>query len=797
MKGVVRSLAGGCLILVTGAIYIVMTIRASMPVLDGKVGLNSLHGPVTVTSDAYGIPTIMAGSRGDAMRTLGYVTTRDRLFQMDLLRRASAGRLAEVFGETMRETDSRQRTFGFSGIAKAIAARLPRDQREILDAYAEGVNDYLAQMETAPFEFLLLGYKPERWSAEDSLLILLGMFQMLNGTGEEERMRTVMEQALPSAVVAFFAQETDIYTDALLNGQSHISVSPSVPVQALAALRRPVEKRQERRTSLARFERRGLGSNAWAVSGTKTVDGRSLLANDMHLGMTVPNHWYRVQLGYEQVEITGVMIPGIPVIVAGTNGVVAWGVTNVEGDFLDLVRLELNPINSNEYKSPEGWKQFASRREVIKVKDAPDSVVQVKETLWGPVLPDLLMDWTVAVRWTALDPEAVDLGQLALDRVRSVGEAIEVMNRAGGPANNVVLADNGGHIAWTYTGRIPMRQGFDGSVSVSWADGRFGWTGYVPPNALPRIVDPPSGFIVSANHRMLDASYPYVVGHSFVNGYRAFRITQRLEGMTQLRERDLLDLQLDSTSQFYEFYRQLAQELLTDAVIQRTPALAKARDVLNVWNGKADADSRGFSLVLRFHEVLARSVFAPYLSSCWERDVRLGCLGHPDTPLRVLLTTKIQELNPDPGHYSNWAEFLLNAVEQSVQELEAEYASVSLTELTWGQMNRVKMAHPLAEVLPILGYILNMPEKAASGCLQCIRVMQDGVGASQRLVVSPNHQNEGILHMPGGQSGHPFSSQYRDQQLYWSEGVPLPFLPGKPVHTLLLVPVSHAALLSA
>ena len=793
MKRFVRILVVVLLVIAAGIGYAMMTIRASLPVLDGQLDMDGLHEPVTVTSDAYGIPTIAAGSRGDAIRAFGYITARDRLFQMDLLRRTGAGRLAEVLGETMRETDVRQRTFGFSGTAGAIAARLPRDQREILEAYAEGVNDYLTRMKKPPFEFLLLGYEPERWNAEDSLLILLAMFQMLNGAEEEERMRTVMEQALPSEVVTFLVPETDPYTDALLNGTSHISVRPSIPVRALTALRRPVDEIQARRTTMVRFGRSGLGSNGWAVHGAKTVDGRSLLANDMHLDMTIPNIWYRVQLRYEQIELTGVAVPGIPVVVAGTNGFVAWGVTNVEGDFLDLVRLEINPADSNEYRTSEGWKRLTSRREVITVKGAQDFVAEVKETIWGPVSQDLLLKEPVAVRWTALDPEAVDLGQLAMDRVRSVDEAVAVMNRAGGPANNVILADRDGHIAWTYTGKIPIRRGFDGSISVSWADGRSHWTGYVSPEALPRISDPPSGFVVSANHRMLDASYPYVIGHSFANGYRAFRISQRLEAMTNIRERDLFDLQLDSTSHFYEFYRQLARGLLTDTVIQRNPSLAKARHAFEAWNGKADADSRGFALAVRFRQVLSRSVFAPYLFSCRERDGRFSYDGDQDTPLRELLTTQISELNPDPDHFPSWSEFLLNAVDQSVRELEEEHPSVPLTELTWGQLNRVRIEHPLAAALPGLGHILNMPDEPASGCGQCIRVMQDGLGASQRLVVSPGHQAEGILHMPGGQSGHPFSAHYRDQQSYWTEGLPLPLLAGTTVHTLTLVPLSQAA----
>jgi penicillin amidase len=791
MKRAVRLLAVAFLVVAAVIGYAMMTVRASLPVLDGQLDVNGLHDPVTVTSDAYGIPTIAAGSREDAIRAFGYVTARDRLFQMDLLRRTGAGRLAEVLGETMRETDLRQRILGLNRTAGAIAARLPRDQREILEAYAEGVNDYVARMESPPFEFLLLGYKPDPWKIQDSLLILLGIFQMLNGTEDEERMRTVMEQTLPSEVVAFLAPDSDPYTEALFNRKSHISVRSPIPVRALAALRRPVDRIEARRTTMVRFGRSGLGSNGWAVHGAKTIDGRSVLANDMHLDMAVPNIWYRVQLRYEQIELAGVAVPGIPVVVAGTNGFVAWGVTNVEGDFLDLVRLELNPADSNEYRTSDGWKRFTSRREVITVKGAQDSVAEVKETIWGPVSQDLLLKEPVAVRWTALDPAAVDLGQLAMDRVRSVDEAVAVMNRAGGPANNVILADGDGHIAWTYTGKIPIRRGFDGSVSVSWADGRSHWTGYVSPEALPRIVDPPSGFVASANQRMLDASYPYVVGHSFANGYRAFRITQRLEAMTNIREQDLFDLQLDSTSHFYEFYRQLARELLTDTVIQRKPSLAKARHAFEAWNGKADADSRGFALVVRFRHVLSRSVFAPYLSSCRERDAQFSYDGDQDTPLRELLTTQIPDLNPDPDHFPNWSEFLLNAVEQSARELEEKYPSVSLTELTWGQLNRVKIEHPLAGTLPGLGSILNMPNEPASGCGQCIRVMQDGLGASQRLVVSPGHQDEGILHMPGGQSGHPLSPHYRDQQHYWSEGMTLPFLAGTPVHRLTMVPLSR------
>lgn len=778
---------------VAGCIVAVLAVRASLPPLDGRTQLVGLHEPVVVSSDAYGIPTIAADSREDAVRALGFVQARDRLFQMDLLRRSGAGRLAEVLGEAVKETDIRQRGLGFGPTAKAIVARLPREQRMLLEAYVEGVNAYLAQMRTPPFEFLLLGYRPDRWEAEDSLLIVLGVFQMLSGTDEEERAKTVMKRTLPPDVVVFLVPETDPYTEAVL-GKAEIGTgSSAIPVQALAALRRPVASSSMSKAALVRERRTGLGSNGWVVHGTKTADGRSLLANDMHLDVTVPNIWHRVQLRYGSVELAGVAVPGIPVVIAGTNGAVAWGVTNVEGDFLDLVPVEVNPVDPGSYRAPDGWRTFTVRRETIKVKDGQDVTTEFKDTIWGPLSEQPLLDQPVAVHWTALDPQAVDLGQLDMDRVQSVGEAIAVMTHSGGPANNVLLADREGHIAWTYTGKIPVRRGFDGSSSVSWTDGRTGWTGYVTPEALPTITDPPSGFVVSANHRMLGRDYPYVIGHSFANGYRAFRISQRLEAMTNIRERDLLDLQLDSAGQFYEFYRRLAQDLLTDSVVAANPSLAAARRVLEAWNGKADADSLGFGLIVRFRDILTRSVFSPFLSSCRERDARFVLTGDLDTPLRRLLAVQPPELNPDPERFPGWPEFLVGAVEDSVRELEAEFPSVALSELTWGQINRANFSHPLAEALPGLSRLLNMSDGPLPGCGQCVRVMNDGLAASQRLVVSPGHPDAGILHMPGGQSGHPFSPHYRDQHPYWSKGLPLPLLAGNTLHTLTLVPASRAA----
>lgn len=776
-------------IVTIGGGWSVLVLRASLPVRDGEVQIPNIEAPVTVTFDGLGIPTITAESRSDAFRALGFVTAQDRLFQMDLLRRSSAGRLAEVFGESVVDVDIKQRTVGFTQVADAVMSRIPEDQRSALEAYAEGVNAYLDQMEGLPVECVVLGYRPETWRPADSVLVVLGMFQALNGYEDDERMRTVMRSTLPDDVLAFLVPAVDVYTDKLLRGVTSPAAMSPIPVQTLATIRRPFDLSRMSRESIVNSEKPVVGSNGWAIGGSRTTDGRAILANDMHLDVTVPNIWYRAQLQYEDVEMVGIVLPGIPVMVTGSNGYVAWGLTNVEGDFLDLVQVERNPRNGQEYATSEGWRSFTIREETIVVKDGKNRQVEVKETLWGPLASQPLLGRPVAIRWTALDPEAVDVGLLHLDRARSLSEAISVVNRAAGPANNVLLADSDGRIAWTYTGRVPIRHGFDGSVSLSWADGRVGWSGFIEPDRLPRIVNPSSGFLVNANQRMMAGDDPYVIGHSFAGGYRAYRITERLDSMMPARELDLFSIQLDTTTEIYEFYRSLALQVLNESVVQQNPHLSELHRILQAWNGKADDESMGFGLLTEFRKSLARSVFTPFVEVCREKDDGFVYDGDLDTPLRALLTAQVPQLLPDQEHFTDWHAFLLHVLEESAEDLKAKYHVVTLSELTWGTMNRVEMVHPLADAIPGLGYVLNMPNEAMPGCSQCVRVISGSLTASQRMVVSPAHHEDGIFHMPGGQSGNPFSPHYRDQHPLWSKGIPSPLLAGPANHRLRLSPM--------
>jgi penicillin amidase len=786
-KRIVYVLGFVFLALIAPVAYQIDRAAQSLPALDGEAMLPGLAGAASVEFDGLAIPTVDAASRVDAYRVLGFLHARDRLFQMDLMRRKSAGRLAEVFGAKAVPVDQAQRVYQFGKAAEAIVAALPAEQRAALQAYTEGVNAHLNSAKEFPPEFRLLHYRPEVWRPEDSLLVALGMFQTLSDQERDERMLTVMDRLLPPEVTAFLTPDDDEYAETLIGGEGSRRPARPVPTEAIAKLVAEAGGRQLRLSSV-QPEPRSIGSNNWAVSGSKTADGRAMIADDMHLPLGVPNVWYRARLRYAGHDLSGITLPGVPLVVVGSNGHVAWGFTNVEGDFLDLVKLETNPADPSEYRTPDGWRRFESHAETIAVKDGPPVTVELKGTVWGPVAPEPLLGDSVALHWTALDPNAVNLGLMDLDGAGTLERAMAVLNRAGAPQQNAVLADDRGRIGWTYMGHFPIRRGLDGSVSLSWADGRAGWDGYIAPEALPRRIDPPQGFLATANNRLVGKDYPHVIGHGFGNGYRAYRIRQQLAAKARLTEPDLLALQLDTTSEFYEFYRQLALTLLDDAAARQDPLLVGAVPVIRAWNGRLDPDSAGIAILVRWRKDLAESVFAPVVGRCAVADPEFAYRWREqETPLRALLSERIPATLPDL-RYPDWRSFLRDKLRQSIADLQAETGATLLDDLTWGRANPVRIRHPFSRAVEAAGWVLDMPETPGACTSFCLKVLHDVHGASERLVVSPSHPEDGILHMPGGQSGHPFSPHYRDQHGAWTEGRPLPFLPGKGEHRLRLVP---------
>ncbi|HBL30010.1 MAG TPA: hypothetical protein DD490_24490 [Acidobacteria bacterium] len=540
-------------------------------------------------------------------------------------------------------------------------------------------------------------------------------------------------------------------------------------------------------------ERMARGSNNWAVAGAHTADGRALLANDMHLGLGVPNTWYRAALVRPDgaggtTRITGVSLPGAPVIVVGSNGHVAWGFTNSYGDWSDLILLEIDPRDSEAYRTPDGWRRFERTEEVIEVKGGEPVRLPVRTTIWGPVLDQDHRGRLRALAWTAHHPEAVNLTLMEMDGARTLEDALAVAWRSGAPAQNFVAADAAGRIGWTILGQMPRRVGFDGRVPTSWADGTHRWDGWLSPGEVPRVVDPPAGRVWTANTRVVEGDLLAKVGDGgYFLGARARQIRDGLLALDKATPRDLLAVQLDDRALFLAPWHQLLLRTLTPEAVAADPRRRELRHLLETtWTGHASIDSVAFRFVRAWHDRVVEQVLTPITARCEKADARfVPDRGQAEGPAWELLRTRPPHLL-DPA-YASWDEALLAEVDALLDRMARDTPG-PLADRTWGERNTTRSRHPLSGAIPFLGRWIDMPPRPLPGDADLPRFQRAAFGASERLVVSPGREDEGIFHMPGGQSGHPLSPYYRIGHTAWEEGRPTPFLPGPVEHTLRLVP---------
>lgn len=786
------------LILAAGALWIWSEVKASLPQLDGERAVPGLSAPVTVERDSLGVPTIRAANRRDEVRALGFLHAQDRFFQMDLLRRSSAGELSEVFGPGALDADRAIRVHRFRHVARQTLARATSEERALMNAYAEGANAGLASLGAKPFEYLALRAEPAPWKPEDILLVAFAMFIDLHDeNGSHESSLGLMRDLLPAPLYAFL-DPLGTEWDAPIVGDPF--AAPPIPGPEVIDLRRnppslpKAAALDSRRWSEREEEEVLVGSNNWAVAGAHTADGRALLADDMHLGIRVPNIWYRASLVRPdgrggEIRMTGVTLPGAPAVVVGSNGHVAWGFTNSYGDWSDLVILEIDPRDSEVYRTPGGPRRFEKVRETIRVKGQADQTLEVRSTVWGPVLDEDHRGRPRAFSWTAYHPEAVSFGALfGMDAARTVEEAMAVANRSGIPPQNFVVADETGRIGWTIMGAIPRRIGFDGRVPTSWADGRRRWDGWLAPEEFPRVVDPPSGRVWTANARVVDGEMLAVLGDGgYALGSRARQIRDRLFALDKATPRDLLAIQLDDRALFLERWRKLLLDTLTPEAVAADPRRAELRRLVEeTWTGRASVDSVAYRTVRGFRTFLSEQVFAPLLAPCAQADERFEGLTHQaEGPLWALVTQRPQHLL-DP-QFESWDEQLLSAVD-ALLDYYAEQGG-KLADRTWGERNTTRIQHPLSQAVPFLGRWLDVPPRQLPGDSHMPRVQSPTEAASQRMVVSPGQEEKGIFHMPVGQSGHPMSPFYQAGHEAWEEGQPTPFLPGEAAHRLTLRPL--------
>ncbi len=522
-------------------------LSASLPRLDGQLKLAGLGAPVTVERDGLGVPSIRGRSRQDVARATGFLHAQDRFFQMDLSRRRAAGELAALVGPQALPVDRRARVHRLRPEARTAVALLSHEEQGVLRAYVEGVNAGLQALAAPPFEYTLLRQDPVAWRPEDTMLVVLSMFLTLQDEdGEYESTLATMHEVLPPEMFDLMAPAGTEWDAPVVGLPFETPPVPGAEVYNLRRMRtgKPEIELPDRSDIVERDGRMpwdagepdvALGSNNWAVAGSLTRNGSALVANDMHLAIRVPNTWYRARLEWpdevtaEPHVVVGTTLPGVPSLVTGSNTHVAWGFTNTYADWTDLVLLDLDPTDSNRYKTPDGWQRFTQYNEEIAVAGQDTERLTVRWTIWGPVVGTDFMGRLRAARWVGHAPDRLGASLMPLERVRTLEEAFEAANGAGVPGQNLVLGERSGRIGWTIFGAIPNRVGFDGRLPSSWADGWRGWNGWLDPVDYPRLIDPPGDRIWTANARVVDGAMLAQLGDgSYEVGARATMVRDRL-----------------------------------------------------------------------------------------------------------------------------------------------------------------------------------------------------------------------------------------------------------------------------
>jgi penicillin amidase len=783
----------GLLVLVLLTAYLLL--RGSLPKLEGDIATDRVAAPASIERDSLGVATITATNRNDLAYAMGYAHGQDRFFQMDLMRRQAAGELAALLGGDLVPIDKRFRRHNFRSVAREVIAKATQEEKQVIESYVAGVNAALDAISVRPFEYLVLQSKPVPWTAEDSILVAFAMYIDLNDSlGARELERARLHSALPQAVYDVLYPRGTEWDATLDNVELSRLISPLPNAAAIDISKQPpLSDRQVRRE-----ESEYPGSNNWALAGSRTASGGALVANDMHLSFRLPHIWYRARLIVKSSDtasardLNGVTLPGLPVLVAGSNGRIAWGFTNTHGDYDDLVIVDTDAAHANEYRTGDSFTKFVVRREHIEVRGDNAIDVEYRDTIWGPLLDETLDGKPLALAWTAQRADATNLHQIGLEAVGSVQEALDVANTGGIPVQNFVVADAQGHIGWTPIGRIPKRSGFDGRLPVCWGCApNVGWSGWVAPGDYPRIVDPRDGQLSTANSRTLGGVGADIIGDEDMDrGARTRQIRDDLLAVNAGTPQDMLKIQLDDRAVFLKRWRDLLMRMQDEAYIRGHQSREAAFKLVDKWSGSASADDPGYRIVRAFRTAMQEDIYSDLTQAARNKypDAKFRPSARfEDTVWRIITLQPPNLLNPK---YERWDLRVLASFDRALAQLESECGVTfrNIGACTWGRRNTLKMEHPLAPALPLVGALLRVPRTELPGDNDMPRVQGVSFGASERFAVSPGHEAEGYLHMPGGQSGHPLSPYFVAGHEAWVKGEPTPFLPGPAQHRLQLVP---------
>jgi len=770
------------LIIFGGGGWLYWRAHASLPQLEGAIQVAGLAAPVEVLRDARGVPHLRASSLGDMFFAQGYVTAQDRLWQMDLSRRLAEGELAEVFGERALALDLENRTLGFRQVSQRALAELSPAEHAPLTAYANGVNAFIAShMDRLPIEFVLLHYQPRPWTEVDSLGVALNMAKSLSTTWRTDLMRERFRAKLGPDLFADLLPDRSPLDEPVAEvargrkAPSRAALSPwkrADPFAIRSACDLVADPTLAALLSEGDMSDKGLGSNNWVVSGAHTQSGKPLLANDPHLDHSVPSVWYMIHLKAAGLNVSGVSLPGLPLVIIGHNEKIAWGMTNTGPDVQDLYVEDFDSGAPNRYLHNGTWVDAEVRDEVIRVRGKPDYRFTVKVTRHGPIV-DHTGGRDLALRWTALEPHALSALLNAVTQI-SLAQKWEQFTAAlrdyTGPMQNFVYADGEGNIGYYAAGWVPIRKQGTGAVPAPGSTDDYDWTGYIPFADLPHSFNPASGMIATANGRVVPDDYSYFITSHWDPPFRTARIFQLLRAGKSFAVDDMLRIQTDIVTLEDSW---LAGELLKADFHHHSqdPDAQYAISLLRHWDGEARMDS-GATLVC---EVTRRALLEGILKPKLGNDLSGYRWGMSTIFLQKVLANNWTRWLP-PGD-SSFEETLIRSLEEGVKRIPSRVGSRSHDAWKWGNTIPLTFYHPLGQGFPLLGRLLSVGPFPQAGTATTVKATTSRHGPSMRMVVDIANLDQSVQNITLGESGQVFSPYYRDQFEAWYNGhsFPMPF----------------------
>jgi len=742
-------------------------LRGSLPQMSGTIAIPGLTAPVEIVRDREGVPHIAAASEADAYRALGFVHAQDRLWQMELQRRLGAGRTSELVGAATLPMDKTLRTLGIYRVAQENYADLDPASRALLDAYAEGVNAFLATRDplTAPLpiEFQLLGVAPEPWRPADSLVWgkMMALSLSANWNAEVNRARLATKLSAAQIAELYPAYPPGLPTALIALGPVYRDL-PLAFASIEATLADLVVKPDP-----------ANGSNNWVVAGSRSATGKPILANDPHLGLQVPSVWYFAHLRAPGLDAIGATLPGIPAIILGRNQRIAWAFTNTGPDTQDLFIEKIDPADPNRYLAPDGPRPFAVRNDTIKVKGGGDVELTIRSTRHGPVISDVnertakaaSEGHVLALAWTALSPtDKTARAPHGMARAQNWTEFVAAIRDYETPMQNMLYADVDGRIGYYAPAKVPIRKAGNaiaGTAPVPGWDATYDWDGFVPFDELPHHVDPPAGMIATANNKIVDERYPHHITYDWEEPYRAQRIAEVLNGHRRHAVEDSVALQADVVSP-------LARELLPQ-LLRAKPAAPAAREALALmagWDGRMDAGKPQPLIFAAWYRALEPLLYgdeagALLFAETFERRPRFVANALARNPVWCddVTTPAVEDCRS----------IVTRAFEQAVDGLSKRYGH-NPKRWRWGLAHATHMKHQPFTRIPVLAglfdlriengggnYTVNRGGYSASDAAQPFAHIH---GASLRAIYDLSDLDRSLYMHSSGQSGNRLSPLY-------------------------------------